>query len=126
MQSWDEITRDNPKAAQILADRGQFRSCASRAYFAASSAVSFALRAQAPFDGNHEPPAHRMVTTLIDRHLAARVSALRLREIKSMFRRLYNERINADYRSGLTIDKRAALQSRRDAHCVCRVLGLDL
>ncbi len=124
MADWDDIARDSLKAAQLFADGNHFRSCASRAYYAAFSAVSFALQSQAPFERWRETPAHRMVTRLVEVHLAESLTRRGLRELKARITRLYNERINADYKSGLTVDMSTALQSQQDAHSVCRALGV--
>jgi len=125
MTDWDDIARDNLKAAQILADQRQFRSSASRAYYAAFPAVSFVLKRRAPFGKGRETPAHHMVTTLMQEHLAPSLTAAKLRDMKATIRRLYNERINADYKAGMTVDRLAALQSQRDAHSLCRELGVS-
>lgn len=124
MADWDDIARDSLKAAQVLADGNHFRSCASRAYYAAFSAVSFALRSQAPFEKGRETPAHHRVTGLIHDYFATSLTPARLRDLKARIRRLYNERINADYKTGLTVDRLAAMDSRRDAFAVCRELGV--
>lgn len=126
MPGWDEIARENLKAAQLLAARCYFRSCASRAYYAAFSAVSFALRTHGPFEFGRETPAHQRIATLIQEHLGSRLSSVKLRDVKSTIRRLYNERINADYRSGITLNRSAAMQSQRDAHAICRAMGVGL
>lgn len=111
-------------AAQLLGSRGQFRSCTSRAYYAAFSAVAFALRSYAPFDRGRETPPHSTIAALLERHLASSFQPAALRLLKAMVRALYHERIIADYRSGWTIDADAALRSRRDAYAVCRTLGV--
>lgn len=124
MAEWSDIARDNLKAAQTLADQAHFRSCTSRAYYAAFSAISFALRAYAPFPRGRETPPHHMVPTLIETHLTSLLTAARLQRVKAALRRLYNDRINADYRSALTIDAGSALRSRQDAYSVCVALGV--
>ena len=124
MDDWDDIARDNLKAAQLLADNHHFRSCANRAYYAAFSAVSFALRSQSPFGRGRETPAHYRLTSLIHDFFAKKLRPARLRDLKAKIRRLYNERINADYRSGLTLGESSARESRRDAHAICQELGV--
>lgn len=123
MAAWDQIAQGNLKAAQVLGDAAEFRSCASRAYYAAFSAVVHLLRSHGPFGKGREAPPHHAVPSLIEKRLKGRMSPGKLRAVKAMIRSLYNERIAADYRSDLTIDARAALQSRRDATAVCRDWG---
>jgi uncharacterized protein (UPF0332 family) len=123
MAEWCDIARDNLKAAQDLS-KDQFRSCMSRAYYAAFSAITFVLRDHRPFRFGRETPPHREATSLVQRHLATTFSPVKLRELKAMIRRLYDERLNSDYKSGVTIDKRSALRSLQDAYAVCRVLGV--
>lgn len=122
MAEWNEIAMGNLKAAQLLGDAGQFRSGVSRAYYAAFSAVAYALRAHAPFGSGRETPPHHAVIGLMHKHLAHGRSAARLRAMKAMIRRLYTDRISADYKAGATVDVQLALRSRMDAHRVCKEL----
>lgn len=124
MSSWKDIANGNLDGARLSAREGEFRSCVSRAYYAAFAAVAFALRAYAPFASGRETPQHLLVPKLMQQHLASTTSAARLRELKARMRRLYNERINADYKSAAPIDAHSALQSRRDASAVCKELGV--
>ncbi len=123
MAEWSDIARDNLQAAQKLS-KDQFRSCMSRAYYAAFSAVTFALSEHKPFRYGRETPPHRELVRLIQAHLAALFSPVKLRALKTTVRRLYDERLNADYRSGLTVDRASALRSLQDAYAVCRALGV--
>ncbi len=124
MAEWDEIAKANLSAAQRLTDGAHARSCVSRSYYAAFAAVAFTLRSLAPFGMGRETPPHHRVTRLIHDHLGESMGPRRLRELQAMVRRLYNERLNADYRARLTVDGGSALQARRDAHAVCRELGV--
>ncbi|MEW6250137.1 MAG: HEPN domain-containing protein [Planctomycetota bacterium] len=125
MADWRDIARDNLKAAQALSKTPHLRSCASRAYYAAFSAVTFALSSHARSGRGHETPAHQAVPGLLEKHLEAKLGARRLTNVKKMMRRLYNERLSADYRSGLTLDDRSIRQSLRDAFSVCVELGIE-
>jgi hypothetical protein len=65
------------------------------------------------------------VISLAQDQFRARWPAPRMRSVKAMLRRLYNNRINADYRSGVAVDHAVAMESRRDAHATCRCFGVD-
>jgi uncharacterized protein (UPF0332 family) len=120
---WSNIANGNLQAAQHLA--GDYaRSCVSRAYYAAFSAVSFVLREHAPFRWGRETPPHQDVPELIGRHLGSTFVPDTLRELKTRLRRLRSDRIIADYRSRWTVDTESALRARRDAFFVCRALGV--
>jgi len=122
---WKTIAEENLMAAQLLGDSSFYRSCASRAYYAAFSAVSFALRARAPFAGGRETPPHHRLVSLIEQQLQQSVPVHRVRLIKSLLRRLFTNRINSDYKSGFAIDQNVARESRADARAVCRFLGAN-
>lgn len=124
MAEWDEIATEALRAAQRLGDHEFWRSCASRAYYAAFSAVTFALREMAPFDRGRETPAHHRVIGLVQQHLRAGRSPERLRRLKAMLRLSYNTRIDADYRADITVDRRVALVARQCAYGICRELGV--
>jgi len=51
-------------------------------------------------------------------------NSYRIRNAVSLIRGLYDLRIIADYKSGLTVDKDESLKARRDAHAFCRLLGV--
>ena len=125
MVTWSDIAKDNLKAAQVLAQQSHFRSCASRSYYAAFSAITFALGAHARSGRGHQTPAHQAVPGLIQKHLAGKLGLRKVKNIQRVIRRLYNERLSADYRSGLTVDNQSARQSLRDAFSVCLELGIE-
>lgn len=122
MANWDDIARENLKASQKLADTGCYRSCVSRSYYAAFSAVTFWLTEKVQFRAGRESPAHNAIVSLVERHLS--LPARTMRDFKASIRRLYNERLAADYRSRWTVDERNALMARQDAYKVCRYLGI--
>jgi uncharacterized protein (UPF0332 family) len=121
MAKWDVIARDNLTAARVLAKAGLLRSSVSRTYYAAFSAVTFVLTGEASFPRGYETPLHQTVTGLLDRHLPRHRY---LRQIKAAVRRLYNDRIIADYRAGRTIDAATSLAAQQSAHSVCLYLGV--
>jgi len=122
MATWEEIAKDNLESAKLLATGGHYRSSISRAYYAAFSASAGILQHWAPFGCRPTPPHHRLVS-LLEHHFKAK-NGHPLRTVKSALRRLYNYRISADYKVGVQADKDEALEAQRDAHAVCRFLGV--
>jgi len=122
MANWDNIARENVRASQKLSDAGCYRSCVSRSYYAAFSAVTFRLADKIRFRAGRESPAHNAIVGLTDRHLS--LPAREMKDFKAALRRLNNERLTADYRSRWTVDGRNALAARKDAYKVCRYLGI--
>lgn len=108
-------------AAKVLARAGLLRSSVSRSYYAAFSAVTYVLTGKASFPRGYETPMHQTVAALLDRHLP---NHRYVRQIKAAVRRLYNDRIIADYRMGRTIDSATTLAAQQSAHAVCLYLGV--
>ena len=119
MPGWDEIAADNFQSANCLGKAGHWRSCVNRAYYAAFSAVTHVLTGKASFRQNRETPEHKQVPMLIDCYL---VDLPNMSMVKAAMRRLYNERIDADYKSGRTVDEATARIARQDAYTVCKCL----
>jgi uncharacterized protein (UPF0332 family) len=119
MPGWDEIAADNFQSANCLGKAGHWRSCVSRAYYAAFSAVTHVLTGKVTFRQNREAPDHKEVPKLIDCYLKDLPDASK---VTKAVRRLYNGRLEADYKSGRTVDKATALGARRDAYTVCKYL----
>ena len=125
MSDWDSIAKENLAAAQRLAGYdGCSRSCTSRAYYAAFSAVTFALGTERPFVRGRETPAHHHVPRLISEKLGSRLSKSKVYALKAQVRYLYRVRLIADYQSGWTVDQHLSREALRNAHAVCRVLGV--
>jgi len=125
MSRWEEIAKDDFLSAQCLGNADHWRSCVSRAYYAAFSAVTHALTGKATFRWNWETPKHNRVVRLIGQHLND-LPSRRVSELKAAMRRLYNQRIDADYKSGRTVDEATARCARRDAYTVFQCLGLRM
>jgi uncharacterized protein (UPF0332 family) len=119
--SWVEMSRDALGAAQSLLQQGRFRSCASRAYFAAYSAVTVRLveRDVRFARGWHNPP-HEQLQALVRNGLPMPQDARR--QLNQALRRLRMARENADYRPGVPVDRREALTCVLDAVLVLRVM----
>jgi hypothetical protein len=120
---WHDIGRDSLRAAR--AAQGLFaRSAVSRAYYACHSVLTAALvDAGYQAANNRQTPPHnaqaRLVGDLLDERGASYV-----RELRSIVRRLYAARLDADYNRRVTIDHAVSLQAIRDAHRALVMLGV--
>ncbi|GMU24222.1 MAG: hypothetical protein AMXMBFR13_42980 [Phycisphaerae bacterium] len=106
MAGWDKIARANLNAAQSLNSGGgrsspeeSARSVVSRSYYAAFSAVTYALQGHVVYPQGRETPGHGKVPFLMQKHLKQHFADHRLRDLKAAVRRLYTARLDADYRS---------------------------
>ena len=117
---------DSLKAAKKLKDAGCFRSCISRAYYAAFSRVTSELiKAAGPGAfGRYRHPRHHQIPRSMDAHLGRQLAEPDLKWLKAVIRRLYKARLDADYVSGAAVDEALARDMLRDAHVVFRVLGV--
>jgi uncharacterized protein (UPF0332 family) len=86
---WDEMARDNLKAAHALVEAGHHRACVSRSYYAALQALTFQL----PLD---TVPKHEDVSSLIDKHINF-IPKWKGNRMVSQLARLRKARIRADY-----------------------------
>ncbi|HLX59934.1 MAG TPA: hypothetical protein VKX17_01510 [Planctomycetota bacterium] len=122
--NWAQAARDSYYAAQTLKQRP--RSCMSRSYFAAYSAVTQALidSKRVSFPIGFEGPSHRGLSDLIENHLTYLFARVKIREMKAAIRRLYSARLDADYRISATIGETDARNALRDAYWILRELGI--
>ena len=125
MPKWEEVSQDAFRAAGELWRTGRFRSNASRAYYAAFSALTLKLRGKAPFPPQFETPHHRDVPSLIGRFLTEYYPKGR-RELQTAVRRLYKARLDADYKVSVDTSKEIGLRSLRDAAFVLKSCGVEL
>jgi uncharacterized protein (UPF0332 family) len=120
--NWDALAVDSRKAAQKLKQEHP-RSCVSRSYYAAFSAVNQRLLPHEAPQVRHETHMHRELPGLIERHLFPR-DQKRRRVLRATIVRLYNARLDADYKRSRTVDRAIALGSLRDAKAVFEMLGV--
>ena len=120
--TWDELGKSSRIAAQSLKQLHP-RSCVSRAYYAAFSVLNERLLPlEAPPQG-YETHAHRRIPDLIHAHLLLQDERGR-RSLRTTARRLYNARLDADYRRSRTEDDAIALSALRDAKAIFEILGV--
>src|SRR3954469_2327694 len=113
-QTWYELAGDARKAASsVVSDH--FRSCLSRAYYAAYSKITFDLSAipGVSFPAGDEGPKHPGKTgtggirRLIETHMIELDDGRRLK-LSELIGRLYTLRVVADYRPSMDVDGRDA------------------
>ncbi|MEM6562705.1 MAG: HEPN domain-containing protein [Planctomycetota bacterium] len=116
-ETWQQLAQDNRTAAFELFGRRLWRSCVSRAYFAVFCAVAGAAEARGvQMPAKREGPSHANVDHLIQRNLG--LSAPIARDLSSLAKTLYRQRVIADYfpsRHCLRADAQNALEMLTDA-----------
>lgn len=121
--TWAEIGKNHLLAAK-QAQKEFPRSSVSRAYYAARVVLTQAL-----IDGgwvpvaNRETAPHHLQPRLIGQYLAQRGQRF-VRELRALIRRLYDRRLDADYRRTVTVGKSAALDSIREGSAVFVMPGV--
>src|SRR5436190_24364733 len=99
MATWLDISLENEEAAKELARLKRFRSSVSRAYYSVYAAVTGRLVATGALPANDaENPSHKALPELIESNLP-KLRTWQRRDLKSSTRRLYQLRLDADYRS---------------------------
>ncbi len=94
--SWKEISRENLVAAKSLSQHSRWRSAVSRAYYAAYAAVAGALEGKADFPDGRHGPSHDRLPQLVMTYVTDLRFYERTKVVKAA-RRLYRQRISADY-----------------------------
>ncbi|MGC9259692.1 MAG: HEPN domain-containing protein [Phycisphaerae bacterium] len=121
VKQWGTISLSNYNAAKAVIDISA-RSCVSRAYFAAFSALTGLFRhQQMVFVNGGDSPRHRDVTLLIGKAFSNGNLAKRL---KRAVRALYKLRLMADYSAGQATNRQSALQALRFSMLILRECGV--
>ena len=120
MDTWTDMASDARRAAEADFDGGRYRACANRAYYAAYSVLTQALR-NVPVDlsygGNN--PKHKRLPELVERCLttirdndgrqARNTAAHERANTRDILQRLYAIRLDADYYPAAQVDRKIAL-----------------
>jgi uncharacterized protein (UPF0332 family) len=120
--SWQEMADESLSAARTLQKEGQFRSCASRVYYASYQAVS----AVHLYIGMTPPPereawSHEDTPKMIEDHWHKyEGSRDKRREIARKLRSLYNLRLSADYFGDGKTNGATAQKAVRDASFILK------
>ena len=119
---WREVGEDSFHAAQGI--KHHPRSCVSRAYYAAYALMSSELVSTrgVKFVLGRDGPSHFLLPTLVENHLRNRMNISKIRGIKAALRRLYNIRLNADYRPNLQISSSDVRDALADAAFILAAL----
>jgi hypothetical protein len=124
MQTWLEVAQSSRRSASLLVSRDEFRSCLSRAYYAAYSKVAHVLAATpgVAFPAGREGPNHPGpagtggIRRLIETHMPGMNEDQRIK-LSELIGRLYTLRCDADYHPSTTVvarDARAAISMMND------------
>jgi uncharacterized protein (UPF0332 family) len=125
MATWEDIALDSFLASKGLLEAGRWRSCASRAYYAAYSAVtgSLATSGVSIGSGGKPNPSHEQLPRLALHNLdGARHGPDARRTISKRLRTLRMARQRADYGPEELIDRALARDCVRQAAAIFRDL----
>src|SRR2546423_14747872 len=122
-ENWLELARDARHAANVLLTQERFRSCMSRAYYAAYSKVTHELvfTAQLTMPAEREGPHHTgrrgSIRALIETSMPNMQQDRRVK-LSELIGRLYTLRIDADYKPSVEVEGRDA----REAHSIMKTV----
>ena len=102
--TWGDMAVDNLKASKRLLTEGHWRSCVSRAYYAAYARATAELESLATFPPGREGPSHDDLPDMAFDYLT-RLSTRERRRFSTTIARMYQWRLSADYHPSLTIDE---------------------
>jgi uncharacterized protein (UPF0332 family) len=114
-EAWLDLANDARRSANRLLTDDRFRSCLSRAYYAAYSKVTHVLAATpgVTFPNNREGPNHPGelgtggIRRLIESSMPGMVQERRAK-LSELVGRLYTLRVDADYKPSATVEARDA------------------
>jgi uncharacterized protein (UPF0332 family) len=119
LETWRQLSEGNLRAAEILFREGEYRSCISRAYYAAyCAATEEIVKKLTTFPNAWNNPPHIKVSVYIQNNLTLAPTKKQriIRRINIL--RLYRE--NADYRPQTTISEQVARNCIRAAAAIQR------
>lgn len=122
MTTWRDIAVENEDAAKRLVRAGLFRSSVSRAYYAVYAAVTAELVAAGAVPATDaDNPSHRALPEMVEGNIPG-LSTWERRDLKASARRLYQLRLDADYRARSRIDAASAVQGMSELGNAFRLL----
>ena len=114
MATWRQLSEDSLQAAETLLQDGKYRSCVSRAYYAAYSAATHEIiKKLTTFSHGRNNPSHELVPTYIQNNLTISQAKKDAVDTSVRLLRLYRE--DADYRPQVTVDELTARDCVRAA-----------
>lgn len=115
--TWRQLSEGSLRAAEILLREGEYRSCVSRAYYAAyCAATEEIVKKLTTFPNAWNNPPHIKVPLYVQNNLT--ISQASKNAIVNLLDGLRLMRENADYRPQTTITARDAQDCIRDAAAV--------
>ncbi len=114
MATWKELSEDSLLAAEALLQEGRYRSCISRAYYAAyCAATQEIVQKLTTFSHGRNNPSHELLPSYIQNNLTISRAKKDVVSTLTSLLRLYRE--DADYRPHLAVDKITAQECVRAA-----------
>jgi uncharacterized protein (UPF0332 family) len=123
LATWAEMSRDSPRAANLLLDQGHLRSSISRAYYAAYCAIAGELASiGVSFARGWNNPTHDQLPALVAHNLSLPLATRR--RINHSIRFLRGLREDADYRPGAAIKRADAIDCLQRAGWIMSTLEI--
>jgi uncharacterized protein (UPF0332 family) len=125
-ERWRRSSLVTLATAKHLRERTDYRSCVSRAYYAiyqAGTSVSIAYGDSGKFPADWNNPTHEQLPNLIKDNGSIPLDTRR--QVAKVIRQMRTFREDADYRQGITVDKRRARQAVLLAVTVCEILEMN-
>lgn len=121
METWKQLSEGSLRAAEVLFRAGEYRSCVSRAYYAAyCAATEEIVKKLTTFPNAWNNPPHVKVPVYVQNNLTI-TPATKQRIISRInILRLYRE--NADYRPQIAVSEQVARNCIRAAAAIQRDL----
>ncbi len=117
MATWRQLSEDSLQAAEALLQDGRYRSCISRAYYAAYCAVTHEIvQKLTTFSRGWQNPSHERVPAYIQNNLTITQAKKDTVSNDISLLRLFRE--DADYRPAALIDEQIARDCVRTAAAI--------
>jgi uncharacterized protein (UPF0332 family) len=120
--TWKEMASENLVAAKSLSMDARWRSSVSRAYYAAYAAVSGELEGLTQYPDGRFGPSHDLLPQLVMTYLTG-LGLFDRRKIASAAKRLYRQRIAADYEPPVVVELEESRAAIRDASLILRMVA---
>ncbi len=117
METWQQLSDDALRSAEVLLREGHYRSSVSRSYYAAyCAATNEIVKVLTTFPNQWNNPPHAKVPVYVQNNLS--LSDDKKKTILSLIITLREFREDADYRPSEEVDERIARDCIRDAGAV--------
>ena len=117
METWQQLSEDALRAAEVLLREGHYRSSVSRSYYAAyCAATNEIVKKLTTFSYGWKNPSHEKVPTYVQSNLT--LPQTKKDTISTLINTLRLSREDADYRPQVEVDEQIAHNCVRDAAAV--------